>query len=78
MNAMGKFPKGIIINHFFTDSDAWFITTSCPNGLKYFEREALTFDDDNDFDTNNLKFKAIERYSFGWSDWRGLFGSPGA
>lgn len=78
MNTMGKFPKGIVVNHYFTDSDAWFITTSCPMGLMHFERDALRFDDDNDFDTNNLKFKAIERYSFGWADWRGVFGSPGA
>jgi hypothetical protein len=78
MNIMGKFPGGIIINHFFTDADAWFVTTNCPHGLKYFERRALDFDQDNDFATSNMHFKSTERYSFGVSDWRSLYGSPGA
>jgi len=75
---MGKFPKGIIMNHFFTDPDAWFIRTNVPDGMKYFERRADEFSEDNDFDTENAKFKATGRYSFGWSDPRGLFGSAGA
>jgi len=75
---MGKFPKGIIMNHFFTDPDAWFIRTNVPDGMKYFERREDEFSEDNDFDTENAKFKATGRYSFGWSDPRGLFGSAGA
>jgi hypothetical protein len=78
LNSMGKFSEGIYVNHFLTDADAWFVTTTCPNSLKYFDRRSLAFDDDNEFDTSNLKYKATERYSFGISDWRGLFGSPGA
>ena len=78
MRAMGKFPKGVKLNHYFTDSDAWFIKTNSPDGLKYFEREADDFSQDNDFDTDNAKFKAYARYSFGISDPRAVFGSPGA
>lgn len=74
----GIFPGGVHINHFLTDVDAWFIRTNVKNGLKYFERRADRFQTDNDFDTANAKFKADARYSFGWSDPRGLFGSPGA
>lgn len=75
---MGKFPKGMVLNHFLTDPDAWFIRTNVPDGMKYFERRADEFSEDNDFDTENAKFKATGRYSFGWSDPRGLFGSAGA
>ncbi len=75
---MGKFRKGITLNHFFVDPDAWFIRTNVPDGMKYFERRADEFSEDNDFDTENAKFKASGRYSFGWSDPRGLFGSAGA
>lgn len=75
---LGKFPKGIFVNHYFTDEDAWFIRTDVKNGLKHFERRAADFSIDNDFDNENAKFKATERYSFGWTDWRGLFGTPGA
>lgn len=74
----GIFPKGCIVNHFFTDTDAWFIRTNVSDGMKYFKRKDASFDLDNDFDTSNAKFKAQERYSFGWTDPRGLFGSPGA
>lgn len=74
----GKFPKGYTVNHYLTDPDAWFIRTSAPDGMKYFERRADDFGMDNDFDTENAKFKATSRYSFGWSDPRGLYGSPGA
>ena len=73
-----KFPKGAVVNHYLTDVDAWFIRTNVPEGLKYIERRADNFSEDNDFDTNNLKYKATARYSFGWTDPRGLFGSPGA
>jgi phage major head subunit gpT-like protein len=70
--------KNIVVSHFLTDTDAWFLRTNAPHGMKYFERRADEFTTDNDFDTENAKFKATARYSFGWSDWRGLYGSPGA
>jgi hypothetical protein len=75
---LGKFPGGMVVNHYLTDTDAWFIRTNADNGLKYFERRADQFDMDNDFDTENAKFKATARYSFGWTDPRGLYGTPGA
>jgi hypothetical protein len=75
---LGKFPGGMIVNHYLTDTDAWFIRTNCPDGMKYFERRGDEFGTDNDFDTENAKFKATSRYSFGWTDPRGLYGSPGA
>lgn len=74
---MGMIPK-VIVNHYLTDQDAWFIRTNVKNGMKYFERRADAFDMDNDFDTENAKFKATARYSFGWTDWRGIYGSAGA
>ena len=74
----GKFPEGLKVNHYLTDSDAWFIRTNAPSGMKYFERSPLNFSTDNDFDTDNAKFKAMWRGSFGWTDPRALFGSPGA
>jgi hypothetical protein len=77
MYAMGLFPQGIKVNHYFTDSDAWFILTDCPTGLKHFQRQAPKFEADNDFDTKNAKFSGYERYSFGWTDWRAVYGSPG-
>ena len=74
-----RFPGGVAINHYLTDTDAWFILTSeDQNGLKHFERAADSFDMDNDFDTSNAKFKAESRYSFGWTDPRAIFGSAGA
>ena len=74
-----RFPGGVAINHYLTDTDAWFILTSeDQNGLKHFERAPDSFDMDNDFDTSNAKFKAESRYSFGWTDPRAVFGSPGA
>jgi hypothetical protein len=75
---MGKFPKGVKVNHYLTDTDAFFIRTNCPDGMKHFERRPMQFGIDNDFDTENAKFKATERYAFGWTDPRGIFGSPGA
>ena len=72
-------PSGVAINHYLTDTDAWFILTSeDQNGLKHFERAADSFDMDNDFDTSNAKFKAESRYSFGWTDPRAIYGSAGA
>ena len=73
-----KFPKGAVVNHYLTDVDAWFIRTNVRDGMKYFVRRADTFDMDDDFDTDNAKYKATFRCAFGWSDPRGLFGSPGA
>ena len=78
LRSSGKFPQGIMVNHYLTDTDAWFIKTDCPDGLKYLERRADSFGTENDFDTENAKFKATFRGSFGWSDPRGIFGSPGA
>lgn len=75
---LGKFPGGMIVNHYLTDTDAWFIRTDVSNGMKYFERRGDEFGMDNDFDTENAKFKATSRYSFGWTDPRGIFGSAGA
>jgi hypothetical protein len=70
--------KNVTVNHYLTDSDAWFIRTNVKDGLKYFERRADQFEMDNDFDTENAKFKATARYSFGWSDPRAIYGSAGA
>lgn len=78
LNNMNKFRKGYIVNHYLTDPDAWFIRTNVPNSVKYFERVADEFNMDNDFDTDNAKFKAYSRFSFGVTDWRGVYGSPGA
>lgn len=78
LREMGKFRGGVIVNHYLTDADAWFIRTNAPHGMKYFERRGDEFGTDDDFDTENAKFKATARYSFGWTDPRGIFGSPGA
>lgn len=77
LNSMGLF-KDVVVNHYLTDNDAWFIRTNVKNGMKYFERRADEFGMDNDFDTENAKFKASARYSFGWTDPRALYGSAGA
>ena len=78
INNMGMVPEGYRINHFLLDTDAFFILTDAPNGLKHFERAPLRTAMEGDFDTGNMRFKARERYSFGFSDPRGIFGSPGA
>jgi hypothetical protein len=75
---MGMVPQGYTVNHFLTDVDAWFLKTDAPNGMKMFERVAIRTGFEGDFDTGNVRYKARERYSFGFSDWRGIFGSPGA
>ena len=75
---MGMVPQGYTVNNFLTDTDAWFVKTDVPNGLKHFERAAIKTAMEGDFDTGNMRYKARERYSFGWSDWRGIYGSPGA
>lgn len=77
LRTLGAIPK-VSVNHFLTDPDAWFIRTNTPHGMKYFERRADQFDMDNDWDTENAKFKATARYSFGWTDPRGMYGSAGA
>ena len=74
----GVVPEGYTINHILTDPNAWFLTTDVPNGLKHFVRIPLSQSMDGDFDTGNVRYKARERYSFGWSDPLGIFGSPGA
>jgi len=74
----GMIPQGYVVNNFLTDTDAFFIKTDVPNGLKMFERAAMKTAMEGDFDTGNVRYKARERYSFGFSDWRGVFGSPGA
>jgi len=76
--SMGMIPQGYAVNHYLTDTDAWFIKTDVPNGLKHFVRAPIKTAMEGDFDTGNVRYKARERYSFGWSDWRGVFGSPGA
>jgi len=77
LKATNVFPKGIKMNHYFTSATAWFIRTNAPAGLKMYERDAIMFDQDNDFDTKNAKAACYERYSMGWSDWRGVYGTPG-
>lgn len=74
----GSIPEGYAINHFLTDTNAWFLTTDVPNGMKHFVRQSLVTSSDSDFDTGNMRYKARERYSFGWSDPLGMFGSAGA
>jgi hypothetical protein len=74
----GSIPEGYAINHYLIDTDAWFLTTDIPNGLKHFTRTAMQTSMDADFDTGNSRYKARERYSFGVSDPLGIYGSPGA
>jgi len=74
----GSIPEGYAVNHFLTDTDAWFLTTDVPNGLKHFVRSPISNSMDGDFDTGNVRYKSRERYSFGWSDPLGMYGSPGA
>jgi len=74
----GSIPEGFTINHFLTDTNAWFLTTDVPNGMKHFVRTPLANSMDGDFDTGNVRYKARERYSFGWSDPLGMYGSAGA
>ena len=78
IKSMGMVPQGYTVNHYLTDTDAWFIKTDVPNGLKHFVRAPLKTAMEGDFDTGNVRYKARERYSFGWSDWRGVYGNQGA
>ena len=77
INNMGMIPQGYTVNNFLTDTDAFFIKTDVPNGMKYFVRAPIKTAMEGDFDTGNVRYKARERYSFGFSDPRGMFGSPG-
>ena len=76
--SMGMVPQGYVVNHYLTDTDAFFIKTDVPNGLKHFVRSPINTKMEGDFDTGNVRYKARERYSFGFSDPRGIFGTPGA
>jgi hypothetical protein len=78
INNNGTIPGGYAVNHYLTDTNAWFLTTDVPNGMKYFTRTPLQTSMDGDFDTGNVRYKARERYSFGVSDPLGIYGSPGA
>jgi hypothetical protein len=78
IRSLGAIPEGYTVNHYLTDTDAWFLKTDVPNGLKHFIRSAQATSMDGDFDTGNVRYKARERYSFGFSDPLGMFGSPGA
>lgn len=76
IKTMGMIPE-VVVSHYLTDTDAWFILTDVKNGLKYFERNGDEFTMDEDWDTENAKYKARARYSFGWTDPRGIYASPG-
>lgn len=78
LKQMGAIPEGYAVNHFLTDSNAWFLMTDVPNGLKHFERMPLKTSMEGDFDTGNVRYKARARYSFGWSDPMGIWGSSGS
>ena len=78
INSMGMIPQGYRVNHFLTDSDSFYIITDVPNGMKHFERTPLTTSMEGDFDTGNVRYKARERYVYGCSDFRGIFGVEGA
>jgi hypothetical protein len=78
LKAMGTVAEGFTVNHFLTDTNGWFLTTDVPNGLKHFVRTPLANSMDGDFDTGNVRYKSRERYSFGWSDPLGIWGSSGS
>lgn len=78
LKATNALPGGIKINHYFSDSDAFFIRTNCPDGMKHYQRDSYDLKPDDDFDTDNAKAKSYDRYSFGWSDPRAVYGSIGA
>ena len=78
LRSTSALPGGIKVNHYFTDADAFFVRTNSPEGMKGYQRDSFDLKKDNDFDTDNAKAKTYDRFTFGWSDPRGLFGSPGA
>lgn len=77
VRSTGMLPSGHMVNNYLTSNTAWFIKTNAPDSMKYFTRQEVEFDEDLDFGTSNKRFKADERYSFGWSDPRGAYGSAG-
>ena len=77
LRATSAFPKGIKVNHYFSSFTSWFVRTNIPRSLQYFERDKISFDQDNDFDSKNAKAACYERYSAGWADFRGAYASPG-
>lgn len=78
LRSKGVLPEGYAVNHYLTDTDAFFVLTDAPEGLKHIQRRAVALENDTDFDSHNLRFQASERYDFGWSDPRAIYGSPGA
>ena len=78
LRSMGMVPQGYVVNNFLTDDDAFFLKTDVPNGLKHMVRAPIKTAMEGDFETGNMRYKARERYSFGWSDWRGIYGSDGS
>lgn len=78
LKSKGVLPEGYSVNHYLSDSDAFFILTNAPDGMKHFQRRDMAIDNDTDFDSENMKFKASERFVFGWTDPRGIYGSAGA
>lgn len=78
VRSMGLLPEGVMTWSFLTDTDAWFVKTDQSDGMKLFNRRPLALQKDSDFETGNFKHKATERFSFGWDDWRAIYGSPGA
>ena len=78
LKQMGAIPEGYTVNHFLTDTNGWFLTTDVPNGMKHFVRTPLSNSMDGDFDTGNVRYKSRERYSFGWSDPLGMWGTSGS
>ena len=77
LKSMGMLPGGVAVNHYLTDTDAWYVKTNAPEGLIFQDRRGVEFAQDNDFDTENAKMKSSERFAFGWADWRGCYGTPG-
>lgn len=75
---MNIFPGGVLVNPYLTDTDAWFIRTDCMDGITHYDRMAATFEQDNDFDTKNARASVVLRFSAGWSNWRQIYGTPGA
>ncbi len=78
IKSLGELPDGVAVNHRLTDTDAWFVKTDCPDGLKHIIRKALHGGVEGDFETGNMRYKKRERYIFGWSNWRAIFGTAGA
>ncbi|MCP3681602.1 MAG: hypothetical protein GY861_02835 [bacterium] len=78
MKMTGELPGGIKVNHFFSDTDAYFMRTNCPDGMKHYQRHKIDLEKDNDFSTKNALASSYDYYSFGWSDWRGVEGNAGA